>query len=632
MHYNIGVGRHMRKHKRIAVFLGEIGREYQKRFINDFRKVAFTKGYDVFVFNNFGAYDGTMLFDLGERDIINIPAFSEFEGIVSLADTYDIDGMELMLLNKIKKETDIPIVSIRNGSVDTYRIVFNNFETLYEMTNHFIYQHGFKNICYMSGPYSFEDSVIRLEGFKAAMKDAGLEVTDDIIIEGDFWKMVSKAAADKFLAAYGGKTEAIICANDYMALGLIEELENRGIRIPEDIAISGFDETTEGIASKTPLTTVAIPVAQMANKALEIIETVNAGNSVSNETGIIGSIIPKCSCGCLYDRPIINYDSFVNRMSEEYVSVRRATQFITDIQNHITEVEKLNFVNSYSTSFKIKKMYLCLCTGNHKDDNPYSETMLLKTIFPFDEERIKNPMINQLFQRRDILPEEYFGDEPTCHVVFPIHYKNSTFGYLVSEWSENEDITVFIAPYGEAIALAYNDLSLQEQFSELLEIRKQNLIDPLTGISNRRGFEQSLNSLIVQTQNKFEFVSFLSVDLDNLKPINDTYGHAEGDLAIQTVANILAEVVGENNICARAGGDEFYAVITSNDPKIKEHTLARFYEILDKKNEELKKEYILHASIGFYTVTSDHIDRAFEHLQMADRLMYEAKRKYKENK
>ena len=230
----------MTKRKRIAVFLGEIGRDYQKNFIKEIRKVAFAKGYDVFVFNNFGAYNATALFDIGERDVINIPVFSEFEGVISLPDTYDIDGMEQMLISKIKTETDCPIVSIRNGSIETNRIVFDNYGTLYEMTNHFIFDHGFKNICYMSGPLNVEDSVRRLKGFTDAMRDAGLEVTEDIIIEGDFWKKYSKAAADKFLAAYDGKTEAIICANDIMAMGTVYALNLLNIEVPKDVIVCFF--------------------------------------------------------------------------------------------------------------------------------------------------------------------------------------------------------------------------------------------------------------------------------------------------------------------------------------------------------------------------------------------------------
>lgn len=620
----------MRTRKRLAVFLGEIGRDYQKNFIREVAKVACSRDYDVIVFNNFGAYSATELFDIGERDVINIPVFSEFSGIISLPDTFDIDGMEQMLIDKIRKESDCPIVSIRNGSSRTNRIVFDNHGTLYEMTKHFIDEHGFKNICFMSGPLNVEDSVRRLKGFEDAMKDAGLEVTDDIIIEGDFWKNVSKAAADKFLKAYDGKTEAIICANDYMALGLMEELESRGVRIPEDIAISGFDETVEGAASSVALTTVAIPIVQMATKAVDTIEDLIGGAVITSDIELKGTIIPKCSCGCCSETTKTDFTAIINRWTEEYVSVRRSTQFMTDIQNQITEIDKLKFINGYNDPFQLKRMYLCLCMDDREDDKPYSDTMLLKTIFPFDEERMRNPIIDHPFPRKDILPEGYYdSSKPLCHVVFPVHYKNTTFGYLVSEWSD-KDITIFIAPYGEGIAYAYNDLALQAQFSELVDIKRQNLIDPLTGISNRRGFEQSISDLMLKEYSSDTYISFLSVDLDNLKTINDTYGHAEGDVAIVSVAQVLSEVVTENNTCARVGGDEFYAIVCSEGSDQKEEIRKRFYELLEEKNKEINKEYTLHASVGIHTVAIGLMDRAFEHLQTADRLMYEAKRKYKE--
>ena len=171
----------MRTRKRIAVFLGEIGRDYQKNFIREVAKVACSRDYDVIVFNNFGAYNATELFDIGERDVINIPVFSEFAGIISLPDTFDIDGMEQMLIDKIRKESDCPIVSIRNGSSRTNRIVFDNHGTLYEMTKHFIDEHGFKNICFMSGPLNVEDSVRRLKGF-AELVAVIESITVDIVI------------------------------------------------------------------------------------------------------------------------------------------------------------------------------------------------------------------------------------------------------------------------------------------------------------------------------------------------------------------------------------------------------------------------------------------------------------------
>ena len=619
----------MSKRKKIAIFLGEIGREFQKLLMESMKNIACGKGYDIFVFNDFGSFMSTTLFDLGERDVINIPDFSEYEGIISLPDTYDIDGMERLLLEKIKKQTNCPVVSIRNGSTDTYRVVFDNFGTIYEMTNHFLKDHGFTNICYMSGPLSYEDSRDRLAGFKAAMTDAGLEVSDDIIIEGDFWKRKSKDAADKFLKAYDGKTQAIICANDYMAMGLIEELASRGIRVPEDIAITGFDEVVEGMMTAPTLTTVAIPIREMTVNAINIIESVNKGESVPMETRITGDIHKKCSCGCNHIDNPMQFRQYITFKTDEYVNIRRSILLGTDIQNLITEEDKLQLINNYTSIFDLKQTYLCLCQDDYKDDNPYSETMNLHAAFA--KNVYDGYMQNISFPRGKILPDEILENkEPNLYVIIPVHHKNLTFGYVAFEWDKFND-TNFYAPYAEGIALAYNDLRLQEEFSEFIEIKKQNLIDPLTGLENRRGFEQNLSALMAKTNPESEYISFISCDLDNLKTINDTYGHSEGDYAIRTVGNILKKSIGDGNICARIGGDEFYAIITSSDNSIHENFIKNFYSTLDSTVSKLDKEYEIHASIGINTVNSTLIKKAFEHMQIADQRMYEAKKKYKES-
>lgn len=619
--------------KRIGVFIGEVGREYQKEFAENIKNVANARGYDVFIFNNFGSYFSTYIFDSGERDVINIPVFSEFAGVVSLADTFDMEGMEGKLLRKISAEADCPVVSVRNGSKKTYRLVFDDYQTAYDMTSHFIKDHGFTNICFMSGPYGVDDAIERLDGFKDAMKDSGLEIDENAIFEGDFWKFKSKPAAEQFVGCYGGKPQAIVCANDYMALGLFEEFKAMGLRIPEDIALSGFDEIIEGMVSNPVLTTVKFPVFEMAQEAIDTIEAVNNGRDVSREKSLVGSLCFKGSCGCNYNTPKVDLSVLVNQISNDYINIRTSTFITADIQNRITEADKLAFVDDYTDRFNFKKNYLCLCTGEHKDDNPYSEQMELRAVFPLSDAINSSPLINSKFDRKYILPEgSYDSSKPACFIILPIHHKNSTYGYIATEWSDEKDYTKFLAPYTEALALAYDDLRQQKEFSEFVEIKKQNLVDPLTGILNRRGFETGLASVMSGNTNGTEIISFVSADLDNLKPINDNYGHHEGDIAIQTFANVLTKICGENDVCARVGGDEFYLVITSPDRAFHDKFIETVTNELNECNKILGKAYDIHASVGICTIDISMLDKAFEHIQTADNMMYEAKKAYKKNR
>ena len=96
--------------KRIAAFIGEVGREFQKGVVKSLRAEAKKRNYDLIVFANFGSYTSTILYDSGERDIINLPILDEYEGIILLPDTFDVEGMEMMLLKKIKEESTCPVV------------------------------------------------------------------------------------------------------------------------------------------------------------------------------------------------------------------------------------------------------------------------------------------------------------------------------------------------------------------------------------------------------------------------------------------------------------------------------------------------------------------------------------------
>lgn len=614
--------------KRIAVFLGEVGREFQKDISQFLKNIANDKGYDVFIFNNFGSYASTTIYDIGERDVITIPDLSTFEGIIMIPDTFDIDGMEEKLMARIKREATCPVVSIRNGPKETHRIVIDDYQTSYNLTEHFIKQHGYRKICYMSGPKGVEDSENRLNGFLAAMAHNGIP-TEGVIFEGDFWKFKSKEATDFFLQTYDGKPQAIMFANDFMALGVCEELKARGINVPGDIAICGYDDCVEGRAYHPALTTVRMPIKKMAENAIAIIEDANMGKEVPDEIALKGDILLKSSCGCFVDSMRLDLSYLLSQVYGSYINIRSSTFLTADIRNHITEDEKLLFVNEFTKRFSFKKSFLCLCTDDYIDDNPYSETMRLRAVFPLENDINSTLTEKSLFKRSLILPEELNSPEPTCYIVLPIHHKNTTYGYLVTEWVDNEYTTNFIAPYVEAIAMAYDDLRMQEEYSELLEIRRQNLIDPLTGILNRRGFESRLAALKTSKDLGTEYLSFISIDLDNLKIINDTYGHFEGDSAIVGFAEVLQNVTGPNDVCSRVGGDEYYLILTSPDKNAHDTFIDRVTEELRAFNERTDNGYGLHASIGIHTVDSSDRMNALEYIQIADRKMYEAKRNYK---
>ena len=126
------------------------------------------------------------------------------------------------------------------------------------MISHLIEKHGYKDIAYLTGKSWHDHSKKRLQAYRDCMAEHGLEVREDRVFYGDFWYTSGENTADKLIRS-GDLPEAVACANDCMAIGLAEELIHAGLRIPEDIAVIGFDTSDEGQKSPKPLTSAYIP-------------------------------------------------------------------------------------------------------------------------------------------------------------------------------------------------------------------------------------------------------------------------------------------------------------------------------------------------------------------------------------
>ena len=159
------------------------------------------------------------------------------------------------------------------------------------------------------------------------------------------------------------------------------------------------------------------------------------------------------------------------------------------------------------------------------------------------------------------------------------------------------------------------------------ELRTMALIDDLTGLNNRRGFS-TLGQQQLKLSNRTKRGMFLLFgDLDNLKWINDTFGHHEGDQALIETANIYRETFRQSDIIARVGGDEFAVLAVEAYRDSSDILAARLHESLRTHNAQRNRRYKLSISVGldYYDPTCPcSID---ELLDRADRSMYEQKQK-----
>jgi diguanylate cyclase (GGDEF)-like protein len=172
-------------------------------------------------------------------------------------------------------------------------------------------------------------------------------------------------------------------------------------------------------------------------------------------------------------------------------------------------------------------------------------------------------------------------------------------------------------------------LEKKKQYHKKLEekLREASIRDDLTGLLNRRGFFTIAEKQCEIANRNDLNLSFLFIDLDKMKAINDRFGHKAGDEALIDSANILKNSFRSSDIITRIGGDEF-VIIVMETPETKVGTLTtRLKANLRSHNLKAKRPYKLSLSMGLTRYTHENPCSVDELLVLADKLMYEQKKK-----
>lgn len=139
----------------------------------------------------------------------------------------------------------------------------------YEAVRHLV-RHGHRRIAHVQGPLQYQCSLDRFAGYQQALEEAGIAVDPTLIAQGDFTTASGRAATTRLLDLAERPT-AIFAANDQMAYGVLSVSEAHGLRLPDDLAVIGFDDTTLSSHTRPALTTVKQPFAEMGRSAAEML-------------------------------------------------------------------------------------------------------------------------------------------------------------------------------------------------------------------------------------------------------------------------------------------------------------------------------------------------------------------------
>jgi len=193
----------------------------------------------------------------------------------------------------------LPMVSVALALEGIPSVLVDNYQGMRGAVVHLIEVHGHRRIAFIRGPEGFSEAEERYRAYTDVLAECGLPFDPDLVASGNFLPPSGAAAMRLLLDERKADFDAVVTANDHMAVGVYEELEARGLHVPHDMAVAGLDDRLEATVLTPPLTTVRYSFYDQGRQAAEVLFAQMEGKGVQERMIRPMELIVRQSCGCL---------------------------------------------------------------------------------------------------------------------------------------------------------------------------------------------------------------------------------------------------------------------------------------------------------------------------------------------
>ncbi|MCM1307519.1 MAG: GGDEF domain-containing protein [Butyrivibrio sp.] len=623
-------------YKVIALCMTSFGDDYQvgilKKLCHDCEK----NNVRIMVFTSVTNLSEGGVNDIGEAQIYSSFDVNRFDAIVVMSETFKQD----MVLNKLvggALQSGVPVISVDREIDGCINIVFDYGASFEKIVRHIVEFHKVRTLNFIAGFRNNAFSDERIGCFRRVLEENGLEFDERRVLYGDFWSQPTRDAIEEFMASGLSMPDAFICANDVMAIECMRVLKGHGYKIPEDIIVTGYDGIELEKFYSPRLTTAEFDIDALGEAIFRSVHDSVEGQKTEDKIVISYRHRIGESCGC----KAISTDNLEEELMKLKFDIDRRDQFVKDMYNMIARLcnyPLMHYVFSLLTEYLdpvlLKEMWMCFNSDaldrnmdvsfefdrTKQDHSGYTDTMRVPVHVIGNRSQPEED-----FEQSDMLPDiGRILDENPYIMFVPIHLQGVTMGYMANTF----DIDSFRFNFYQTFILDFKNVI--EMYVSRSATEQMYIRDMLTQIYNRHGFYRNIGEIMKRSRREEMPFTIISIDMDGLKQINDTYGHAEGDFALKKIAECMRTSTTMEEICSRFGGDEF--IIAFCDSRGEE----RGSEIIEEMRGKLKefnaysqKPYYVNMSVGMYSKVAEKSDTLDLYIKCADALMYADK---KENK
>lgn len=633
--------------KKVAIFSTGWPSEILSHYVQGLRDGLEKESVDLYFFINHATFDNTASYFQGEINIFNLPRMEDFDAALVFANGIDFPEI-LQKLNERFDAAKIPVIYTGKDYPQYYFVGSDNYVGTKALCEHLITHHGAKDLRFLAGSKDNMDSNTRLQAYLDSLIEHDLPIDANNITYTN-WEPQRAAFYVKHLLSTENKLpDAILCANDTLAMITCSELRAHGYYVPKDILVTGFDNDYFGQVFDPSISSVDQRFDLIGAKCAEILVRVFQGLSCERTHTIACEYVPSESCGCIAAKDFnairreigrnkfldnIDASSFDLEMSQIERSVMQGKTY-NDLKNRFEFVLKDHSrYEGPSFSIVLDPMFERTISDQEKHLHMEGYSDYMDVIFSKDQDVIQN---YPSFESRKIVPMSSAPTENHQYTVVPLHEEEGCLGYLIFDDSFKKiKNSRFLRTYSERMSILLSKY-LRDRRVDVLYYRLLQLTetDALTRVKNRTAFETREEKLQndIQSSNCSPF-ALAVFDVNNLKQINDNLGHEAGDDYIINSCHLICQIFKKSAVY-RIGGDEFVAVLENEDYEMRDQLMEEIFDKVkalktDPYLEPTERVSIAGGLAAFDPQSDFSVTNVFK---KADARMYEKKAKMKKEK
>ena len=631
--------------KKIAVFTTGWGSEILSQFLKGMIHSLKDQRVDLFLFMCYPTYIDTAPVKKGELNIFTLPDLNDFDGVVIFCSGLGFNEEIDKIIERANK-ANIPIILQGAKRDNVSYIGSDNYYATKVMCEHLYKEHDAKSIVFIAGSKDSLDSELRLKAVKDFLEENN---ASEKLLDVYYTKW-ENAAASRFINQYCEEKKALpdvfICANDGLAMQTCITLNDNGFKIPDDVLVTGYDYIDDGQIFDPSIASVDQCFTKMGEACGTLWLEITAGTKISESVVIPCEFIPGESCNCYEHR---NSDSVRRRFGREAFSKRSTTTYF-DRKLSIIDSTVLSCLTFNEFMESLHK----LLTLDHNFEGDSFHVLLEPnfglSIYDTNIKLRKSGYSKNLevlystedgiafdgreFASKDLVPNYDKDGKNHLYVFLPLHEADDAYGYIIFRDCMDKVENHFLQTYQSRMSLVFDKfrhaLSLDLINKRLIEVMRR---DPLTNVNNRIAYEDKEKFLQAEINSEsgsdFAIAMF---DVNNLKLVNDSYGHDAGDEYLIRACRLICNVFKHSPVY-RIGGDEFVAVLTGSDYEKRDNLADQLAESLSPYTNSLPlPDDFVSIACGISAYEKGKDLSITDIVKRADDQMYKNKAKIKDKK